>query len=55
MAVDMAGNTIRGFVLIDSESLASTAKKDIGQSHDKWIRIFVTMLRVASHCVRLLI
>ena len=32
-------------VFIDSNSLANTVKKDVGQSHDKRFRIVVSMLR----------
>ena len=33
------------FVFNDSDSLANTVKKDVGQSHDKRFRIVVSMLR----------
>ena len=32
-------------VFTDSDSLANTVKKDVGQSHDKRFRIVVSMLR----------
>ena len=35
----------RALVFTDSDSLANTVKKDVGQSHDKRFRIVVSMLR----------
>ena len=38
-------------VFTDSDSLANTVKKDVGQSHDKRFRIVVSMLREGFRAV----